>query len=72
MKFQVLDNEVPAQYPYHKVDASWKDSVLKSYIEALNYAHKWLGLYSPGRILKLNQPYDYSGYGDYISIIRIQ
>lgn len=71
MKFRVLDNDIPAEYPYHKVDASWSNSTFPTFVEALNYAHKWLGVYSPGRILKLNQPYDYSGYGDCISIIRV-
>jgi hypothetical protein len=69
--YQVFDNNKPAQYPAHKVHPSWKQSKFNSFIEALNYAHKWLGNMSPGRILKLNDPYDYSGCGDILEIRRV-
>ena len=70
--YQVLDNNKRAQFPDCAVHPSWEKSCFNSFIEALNYAHKWLGMYSPGRILKLNEPYGYSGYGDFIEIRKIR
>lgn len=71
MKYQVLDGNKPAQFPNHQVHESWNNSIFNTYVEALNYAHKWLGEYSPGRVFQLNKKYDYSGYGDYIQIIKL-
>jgi hypothetical protein len=69
--FKVFDGGKPANYEHHKVHSSWQNCTFKSFVEALNYAHKWLGVYSPGKILKLNTPYDYSGYGDIIEIRKV-
>lgn len=69
--FRVLDNAKPARFPEHHVDPSWSNCDFATFVEALNYAHKWLGPYSKGRILKLNENYDYSGYGDELCITRL-
>jgi hypothetical protein len=69
--FQVLNNDIPAQYPYMPIHPSWNQSTFQSFDEAQEYACQYLGPFSPGKIFKLNEPYDYSGYGDCISIIEV-
>ena len=70
-RYQVLDNNKPAQYPYCNVSPSWNKSIYDSWEEAHEYAQKWLGDFA-GCELKPNEPYNYSGAGDTIEIkIRI-
>ena len=74
MKYQVLDNDKPADCFNHKVDKSWNTNVFDTFDEALEYARAWLAPYGgsydgkSGIVLKVNEPYDYSGYGDMIEI----
>ncbi len=69
--YQVIENDVPCEYPYHKVHSSWNKSTYDTFLGARNYARKWLGVYAPiNKGLKLNEPYVYNGY-DAVTIIRI-
>lgn len=73
MKYQVFDNGKPADCHHHKVDASWANSTFSLAAEAVDYACKWLNWESVmGVLLEVNKPYDYSGYGDFIEIRRIE
>jgi hypothetical protein len=68
-KYTVYDNDRLACYPHHAVDSSWNNASFNTLKEAREYAHNWLGVYSPGVDgFKPNVPYDYSGYGDIIEI----
>jgi hypothetical protein len=70
--FQVYDGNKPADCANHKVHESWDKSLYCTFEEALGYADKWLGIYSPGiEVLKTNIPYDYSGYGDIVDIRKV-
>ncbi len=71
IKYQVLDNNKPAQYPDHSVDRSWKNSIFDTFEEAEKYCKKWLGVYSNATPQCVNQPIDYSGHGDSIKIQTI-
>lgn len=62
--FQVIDNNKPADCNNHKVDKSWNKSKFETLDEAFQYADNWLGIYGP----MINNPFDYSGYGDIIEI----
>jgi hypothetical protein len=70
--FQVFENNIPCEYPNHNVRKTWNNSKFKTFEEALKYADDWLGILSPlaslKDMIKLNVPYDYSGYGDKIEI----
>ena len=46
-RYQVLDNNKPAQYPYCNVSPSWNKSIYDSWEEAHEYAQKWLAIYAP-------------------------
>lgn len=71
-KYQVFDNGRRAQYPDCAVSKSWDKSCFNSFEKAESYALKWLGGYSPGvGVLKLNCPFNYSGYEDMIEIREI-
>ena len=69
--YQVFDNEKLADCISHKVDLTWKNSSFKTLKEARAYARNWLGLWAPGILLKVNKPFDYSGYGDIIEIRKV-
>jgi len=77
-RYQVFDCGVPADYRHHNVDPSWKNSSFKTLHEAAQYAHNWLGRFSPwlyfhevdGKFLL--KPYDYSGCGDTIQIKKVK
>lgn len=78
MPYAVYDNEMPANSKIHTIlkDPCWETHVFDTYLEAVQYADKWLGQYSPGtQILleKLNygEKYDYDGYGDTIEIRKL-
>jgi hypothetical protein len=50
---------------------TWANNIFSSLEEARQYAVNWLGIYAPPpEILKVNCPYDYSGYGDTIEIVE--
>jgi hypothetical protein len=66
--FVVYDNNKPARYPEHNVHYSWQCNTYDTFEQALSYARKWLWPYGEGVVLKLNKPWDYSGYGDMIEI----
>lgn len=68
--FQVLDNDRPADCNWHECSADFGNSTFNSFQKALNYAYKWLG-YRPTVCLKINIPFDYSGYGSYIEIRKL-
>ena len=68
--YQVFDNGKPADCLHCKVHESWNKSAYDTFEEALEYANKWLGMYG-GVVLKLNTPWDYSGYGDMIEIREV-
>lgn len=80
--FQVFDGNRPADsriWGKHLRDGScWNNSIFSTFDEALAYARKWLGPNHGGSEdgkeginLDVNQPYDYSGYGDVIEIRKI-
>jgi len=66
MKYVVMDNNRKAQFPEIKVDPSWNQAAHNSFDEALAYAKKWTA--QDDLSLKLNEPLDYSGFGDIIVI----
>jgi hypothetical protein len=67
--FQVLENDIPCEYPLFRVHPSWNKSSFDSLQDAIDYAKNWLGVYAPDT-LNLNEPYDYNGYGDCLCIIE--
>lgn len=77
--FQVLENGKPANHQsFPKVHPSWNKAEWETFEQAKIYAWKWLGDCAGGSNdgtdgveLKLNTPYDYSGYGDIIEIREI-
>lgn len=72
MKYQVLDNNRPADCFHCKVHESWNKSKYDTFDEALNYARKWLGFYGTCVVLKPNTPWDYDGFGDMIEIREVE
>jgi hypothetical protein len=78
MKYQVFDNDLPADCHHHKILESWSNSIFNSYLEAVDYCIQWLGL-DPLCLTKeefsvnipVNTKYDYSGYGDILEIREI-
>lgn len=69
-KFGVYDNDKPASgtgFPRLK-GHGWSTHQFPTFQEAQSYARQWLGAYSYGAPLELNQSWDYSGYGDMILI----
>jgi hypothetical protein len=69
--YQVFDNGKPADCFHCNVHESWNNSVYDTFEKALEYANKWLGFFGSGVVLKLNTPWDYSGYGDMIEIREV-
>ncbi len=70
-KFAVYDNGKPAKYPECNVHPSWDNNSFDSFEKAIEYTSTWLGMLGEDFIyptIKLNEPYDYSGYGDLIEI----
>ena len=72
MPYQVLEGTrngpaKPCSHHYFQVDRSWNQHTYNSFIEAYNYAQRWLGPFR-GISIKLNQPTEYSRYGDTIEI----
>ncbi len=68
-KYVVYQNNKPAKYPEIDVHESWSNCTFDTLQEAQEYAAHWSGsLYSPGRYLKLDEEYEYSGYGDCVCI----
>lgn len=51
--------------------SSWGNARFDTLPEAQEYAEKWLGIYHNGKTLKLNEEYDYSGYGDIVTIKEV-
>jgi hypothetical protein len=78
IKYQVFENDKPCDAANHKVHKSWNNSIFDSFNDALKYVYKWIGEYAdPDSMtgssgIKVNIPYDYSGYGDMIEIREIQ
>lgn len=69
--YAVYDNGKPASrtgYPQITNINDWNTHRFSSIEDAVQYAHDWLGAWSLP--LKVNEPYDYSGYGDFIEIKR--
>ena len=71
--FRVLDNGKDATYP-ESVSGLWRQCNFATKEEAVNYANLWIGMHGPipediasGDIVS----YDYSGYGDTVSIIKV-
>ena len=66
----------PADFKHHSVHESWNKSEYETEKEAIMYLHNWLGIYSPG-IAALShcatngKEYDYSGYGDKVTIRKV-
>ena len=64
----------------NKFKKKWATSIFNSFEEALCYVRKWLGIYgfwgnddgTSGVELKLNEHWNYSGYGDFIEIKEIK
>jgi hypothetical protein len=72
-KFNVYDNGRPAKSSSFSKwkrgkssNSDWANHSFASFEEAQQYADKWLGDYAAP--LTVNQPYDYSGYGDLVEI----
>ena len=73
IKYQVIDNNKPAQYPDHNVDRSWKNSIFDTFEEAEKYCKKWLGEYYLDKVPECcNQPIQYNDKGDEIEIRRVE
>lgn len=86
MKYQVFDNNKPADYKHCKVHNSWSNSKFHTFGAAFEYACKWLGnhnkilidLYDEDNktqseyVSLINVPIDYSGYGDTIEIREVK
>lgn len=71
-QYQVLDNNKPADCLNFKVSKSWVNSSFNQFEKAESYALNWLDSYSPGvGVLRPNEPFHYSGYGDYLEIREI-
>lgn len=69
MKYQVFDNDKPADCYHHSVSDTWNRSKFNTLKEARQYAMNWLGrFWAPDFQLEPNTPYDYSGHGDKIEI----
>ena len=71
--FRVLDNGKNASYP-ESIHEAWHKCEFPTKEEAVNYANLWIGMHGPipkdiasGDIVS----YDYSGYGDPVSIIKV-
>lgn len=65
-KFCVYDNGKPATI---KDNPWWDQYQFDTFDEAYKYAISWLGDYAPyNHQLNVNEPYSYSGYGDYLVI----
>lgn len=71
MAYQVLDNGKPADCHHHKVHFTWDQSTFDTLAGALAHARNWLGAHGHGVVLKVNEPVDYSGYGDMIEIREV-
>lgn len=72
MFYGVYDNGKPASekgFPNLKGKGCWTNHTFLTFEGAQEYARAWLGQFAPSpEFLKINQPYDYSGYGDVIEI----
>ena len=69
--YQVICNGRRAQYPDHDVHPSWNTSLFDKWEDAVEYTHKWLGVYGWGERFMPNIPIDYSGYGDIVVINEV-
>ena len=78
--FQVFDGGKPADettVPRLK-GLGWENSKFETFEEAQKYARMWCAPYGSsydgmnGFVLKLNEPYDYSGCGDTIEIREVK
>ena len=65
--YRVYENGKPADCYHFALHPSWKQSGFSTFIEAYNYARRYLGMYAPKDELKLGIPYIYNGV-DYITI----
>lgn len=75
MIYQVLDTGRPADSFHTSVKGKlWANSLFNSLVDAEQYVIEWLGGYGAPHILKecLNNPVDYSGYGDTIEIREVR
>jgi hypothetical protein len=79
MPFQVFDGDKPCDevgVPRLK-GLGWVTSRFATFAEALKHARKWCAPYGSsydgeeGFVLEVNKPYDYSGYGDMITIKEV-
>lgn len=73
MKYQVFDNNKPADCHNHKVHKSWNNSIFDSFEDAVKYARHWLG----NQFDCISDDWDgkeleYSGCGDKIEIKEIK
>lgn len=74
--YQVFDHGKPADCHYHQnAHSLWDKSFFGDLEEALQYAHNWLGAWSPGietlRNEAVGNVYNYNGYGDMIEIRQV-
>jgi hypothetical protein len=68
----VCDNHKIAQFPQHAVDRSWKHPICDTFDKAQGYCERWLGYnFRSATPQSPNIPIDYSGYGDFIEIVKI-
>ncbi len=73
IKYGVFDNNRPCStVGFPDFDPSWDNHLFDSFDDALVYANKWLGYYPDYVSLKVNKPWDYSGYGDFIEIVEME
>lgn len=70
MKYQVFDNNKPAEIPISKYK-EWHNSIFNTFEEAQKHAKLWMGDYYNGIPLKLGEKRNYSGYQDCIEIREI-
>ena len=60
---------VASNFEDMRVNYGWDNAEFDNFEAAKDYAMKWLGEYAPDREqFQINEPYEYSGYGDYITI----
>lgn len=75
MKWSVFESGRPADHSgFPQVHPSWNNSTFSSEKEARDYANLWLygaGLKGFADHIPLNEPIDFSGFGDTIEIREI-
>lgn len=73
---RLLDNGKPARYPEINVHTSWNNCDFETIDQLVDYADRWLGKLTPGKIVLKNllrgeRAYFYGGATDSLSIVNV-